>query len=151
MDKVNNCSVIIKNWCQNIKNSNVSYKCIIIFINTSCSHSVTSDCLQSHGQPGSSSMGFSRQEYWSELPVLSPGDLLDPRIKPKPPTLQADSLPCEPPGKPYKSIAKWKKRETIYLVDCSLKIGNIGKNKVFYIFAETALSGLLLFADPLFH
>ena len=52
------------------------------------------------------SMGFSRQEYWSGFPVLSPGDLLDPRIKPKSPTLQADSLPCEPPGKPYKSIAK---------------------------------------------
>ena len=52
------------------------------------------------------SMGFSRQEYWNELTVLSPGDLRDPRIKPKSPTLQADSLPCEPPGKPYKSIAK---------------------------------------------
>ena len=24
------------------------------------------------------SMGFSRQEYWSELPCLAPGDFLDP-------------------------------------------------------------------------
>ena len=28
------------------------------------------------------SMGFSRQEYWSELPFPSPGDLPDPGIKP---------------------------------------------------------------------
>jgi len=27
-------------------------------------------------------MKFSRQEYWSELPFSSLGDLLDPRIKP---------------------------------------------------------------------
>ena len=29
----------------------------------------------------------------------SPGDLPDPGIKPGSPTLQADSLPTEPPGK----------------------------------------------------
>ena len=28
------------------------------------------------------SMGFSRQEYWSGLPCLSPGDLPDPGIEP---------------------------------------------------------------------
>ena len=28
------------------------------------------------------SMGFSRQEYWSGLPCLSPGDLPNPRVKP---------------------------------------------------------------------
>ena len=28
------------------------------------------------------SMGFSRQEYWSELPHPPPGDLLDPGIEP---------------------------------------------------------------------
>ena len=47
-----------------------------------------------------SSMGFSRQEYWSGLPFPSPGDLPDPGIKPRSPTLQADALPSEPPGKP---------------------------------------------------
>ena len=44
-------------------------------------------------------MGFSRQEYWSELLFPSPGDLLDPGIEPRSPALQADSLPPEPPGK----------------------------------------------------
>ena len=45
------------------------------------------------------SMRFPRQEYWSGLPFPSPGNLLDPEIKPGSPTLQADSLPREPPGK----------------------------------------------------
>ena len=45
------------------------------------------------------SMGFPRQEYWSGLPFPSPGDLPDPGIEH--PTSQADSLPTEPPGKPY--------------------------------------------------
>ena len=45
------------------------------------------------------SMEFSRQEYWNGLPFPSPGDLPDPAIKPGSPTLQADALPSEPPGK----------------------------------------------------
>ena len=46
------------------------------------------------------SMEFFRQEYWSGLPFPSPGDLPDPGIKPRSPTLQADTSPSEPPGKP---------------------------------------------------
>ena len=45
-------------------------------------------------------MEFSRQEYWSGLPFLSPGDLPDPGIEPKSPALQADALTSELPGKP---------------------------------------------------
>ena len=45
------------------------------------------------------SMGFSRQEYWSGLPFLSPEDLPDPGIEPRSPALQADSLLSEPSGK----------------------------------------------------
>ena len=45
------------------------------------------------------SMGFSRQECWSGLPFPSPGHLLNPGIEPGSPTLQADALPSEPPGK----------------------------------------------------
>ena len=43
---------------------------------------------------------FSRQEYWSGLSFLSPGDLADPGIKPRSPSLQEDSLPSELSGKP---------------------------------------------------
>ena len=46
------------------------------------------------------SMGFSRQGYWSGLPLPSPEDLPDPGIEPRCPILQADALPSEPPGKP---------------------------------------------------
>ena len=42
--------------------------------------------------PGSSIHAFSRQEYWSGLPFLSPGDLPNPGIKPRSPALQADAL-----------------------------------------------------------
>ena len=45
-------------------------------------------------------MEFSRQEYWSRLSFPSPGDLPDPGMEPGSPTLQADSLASEPPGKP---------------------------------------------------
>ena len=45
------------------------------------------------------SMGFSRQEYWSGVPFPSPGDLPNPGIQPGSPSLQADTLPSEPPGK----------------------------------------------------
>ena len=53
--------------------------------------------------PGSSVMGFLRQEYWSKLPFPSPGDLPDPGMKAASPVstvLQADSFPAEPLGKP---------------------------------------------------
>ena len=46
------------------------------------------------------SMGLIRQGYWTGLPCPPPGDLPNPGVKPRSPTLQADSLPIEPPGKP---------------------------------------------------
>jgi len=46
------------------------------------------------------SMEFSREEYWSGLPFSSPVDLPDPGIKPRSPTLQAEFLLSESPGKP---------------------------------------------------
>ena len=46
------------------------------------------------------STGFSRQEYWSGLPLPPPGDLPDPGMELGSPTQQADSSPSEPPGKP---------------------------------------------------
>ena len=60
------------------------------------SRSVVSDSLQPHGHQAPLSMEFPRQEYWSELPFLSPGDL------PSPPLLhwQADSLALSHLGSP---------------------------------------------------
>ena len=45
-------------------------------------------------------MEFSRPEYCSGYPFPSPGYLPNPRIEPRTPTLQADSLLAEPQGKP---------------------------------------------------
>ena len=51
------------------------------------------------------SIGFSRQEYWSGLPLPTPGDLPNPGIKPTSPALHAVSwvvgrfFTAEPPGK----------------------------------------------------
>ena len=59
------------------------------------------------------SMGFYRQEYWSELPFSSLGDLPDSRIKPAfpvPPVLQMSSLLLSHWGKPaYMYIFSLKK------------------------------------------
>ena len=57
--------------------------------------------------PGSSFIGFSRQEYWSGLPFPSLGDLPNPGVEPRSPALQADSFPSEPPGKPVSTL-NWK-------------------------------------------
>ena len=56
------------------------------------------DCLV-HQAP--LSIGFSRQKYSSGLPIPSPGHLPYLGIKPRSPTLQADSLPSEPQGSPF--------------------------------------------------
>ena len=50
------------------------------------------------------SMGFSRQEYCSGLPFPSPGDLSDPGIEPGSPTVEADALTSEPPGKTVENL-----------------------------------------------
>ena len=48
------------------------------------------------------SMEFSRQEYWSGLPLTPPGDLPDPGIKPTSlmsPALAGGLFTTAPPGK----------------------------------------------------
>ena len=73
-------------------------------------------CVQLCGTPwtvthqASLSMGFSRHPYWSRLPCPPPEDLPDPGIKLRSPTLQADSLPSEPQGKPERMSRKTKKK-----------------------------------------
>ena len=50
-------------------------------------------------------MEFSRQEYWSGLPFLSPEDLPDPWMELWSPASQADSLLFELQGRPV--LAGW--------------------------------------------
>ena len=69
-------------------------------------HSVMFNSLGPHelySSPGSSILGFSRQEYWSRSLFPIPRDLPQPGIippSPVSPALQANSLPTEPQGKP---------------------------------------------------
>ena len=49
-------------------------------------------------------MEFSKREYWSGLPFLSPGDLPDPGIESVSPALTDRLFTTEPPGKPYQRL-----------------------------------------------
>ena len=95
----------------NISNAfNIDFQ--ILFSSVQFSHSVMSDSFVipwtvAHQTP--LSMGFPRQYYWSGLPFPSPGDLLNPRVKPGSLTLQADSLPSEPPGRATEGRAIYKR------------------------------------------
>ena len=86
-----------------IKKMQCMYMCVCIYI-LCCAQSLSH--FQLFGIPWTAalqaplSMAFSRQEYWSTLPCSPPGNLPNPGIKPRSPTLQVDSLSTEPQGKP---------------------------------------------------
>ena len=52
------------------------------------------------------SMGFPRQEYWSGLLFLTPGDLADPGIKPASPALAGRFFTTQTPGKTLSPIGR---------------------------------------------
>ena len=58
------------------------------------------------------SMGFPRQEYYSGLPLPSPGDLSDPGIEPMFPALAGELFTTLPPGKPIMWITDFNKPKT---------------------------------------
>ena len=66
------------------------------------------------------SMEFSRQEYWSGQPFPSLGDLSDPVFQLWSPTLQADSLPSEAPGKPENALGFTKARGSDQGYNCTV-------------------------------
>ena len=76
------------NWLSQLCESEVAQSC----------PTLCDPWTEAHQAPPS--LGFSRQEYWSGLPFPSPGDLPNPGIEPRSPTLQADALTSAPPGKP---------------------------------------------------
>ena len=85
-------------------------------------------------------MEFSRQEYWSGLPFW---DLPNPGVKPGSPTLQADSLPSEPPGKTFWSLLFFP-----YKIYPLLEISTFLKKKV-YLFIYFWLHWVFLAASKL--
>ena len=68
--------------------------------------------------PASLFMGFPRQEYWSELPFPSPGDLPDPGIESSLLHWQAGSLPPSHPGNPF----VWTSLVIVYVLSWSVPV-----------------------------
>ena len=67
-------------------------------------------------------VGFSRQEYWSELPCPLPVDLPDPGTEPGSLALQADSFPSEPPEKPKNTgVGSFSLLQRIFLTHNALR------------------------------
>ena len=91
------------------------FRTVLFILLSHFSHVRLCATLWTVDHPAPLSMGFSRQEYWSGLPFPSPGDLPDPGIKPRSPTLQADSLPSEPLGKPRSIVHNCSKVEIIQM------------------------------------
>ena len=83
--------------CEKSFNTYLFHHIMQIALCTCVTHSVVSDSVTpwTVAHLVALSMEFTRQEYWSGLPLPSPEDLPDPGS-----TLQADSLQSEPPGKP---------------------------------------------------
>ena len=89
------------------------YVCICVCVCTVVSDFVT---LWTVAHQAPLSMEFSRQEYWSQLPFPTPGDLPDPGIKPKfpaSPVLAGGFFAAAPPRKPvyiYETLGGWVKK-----------------------------------------
>ena len=93
------CSVV-SNCVNSIIHPNPSSILVCVCLLSCFSHVQLFATLWTVAHQAPLSMGFSSQGYWSGMPFPSPGNLLDPEIKPRPPASQACSLPSEPPGKP---------------------------------------------------
>ena len=73
---------------------------LIIYIYVKSESEVAQSCLTLCNPMDYTVHEFSRLEYWSGKAFPSPGDLPNPGIKSRSLTLQVDSLPAKPPGKP---------------------------------------------------
>ena len=96
------------------------------------------------------SMEFFRQEYWSEWPFPTPGDLPNPGIEPSlpaSPALAGGFFTTVPPRNPQTAIKRKKKK-----VGNGFLHGRSRKSSVFYLcqFSQTvqSLSPVQLFATP---
>ena len=85
-------------------------------------------------------MEFSRQEYWSRLPLVTPGDLPDPEIEPMSPaspTLAGRFFTTKPPGKPARnSTLTQNKTQAFKERQQSINIKNPVGNKKLKIYQE---------------
>ena len=79
------------------------------------------------------SMEFSKPEYWSGYPFPSPGNLPNPGIKPRSPTLQVDSSPTESQGKPVNTgVGSLSLFQQIFLTQ-KLNRGLLHRRQILYL------------------
>ena len=93
--------------------------------------------------------GFSRQEYWSGFPCLSPEDLPNPGNKPRSPAMQADSLPSEPAGKPIPRLGIKPRLPTLwvqslkplylFIIFISIALGDWPRKTLVWFMSENVL------------
>ena len=89
---------LVYSWDTSLGYFCIFYKCQAKMCESE-SRPVVSTSLRPHGLPDSSVRGILQTRILEWVLCPSPGDLPNPGIEPIPPTLQADSLPSEPPGK----------------------------------------------------
>ena len=110
------------------------------------------------------SVGFPRQEYWSELPFPLPGDLSDPGIKPTScvaPALGGEFITTEPPGKFYYHLyiqirkqryreVTWPRSYSKWIRHCSVLGRFVSKSVLFFFIVAVvqSLSWVQLFVTP---
>ena len=114
-----NNSYLPNGWCLSLFRAHISnhYQILMCMIHAHSLQSCPTLCDPwTVAHQGPLSMGFSRQEHWSELPFPSPGDRPDPGIKPASPLspeLAGGFLTTEPPGKPsdpHRLSYKWDRK-----------------------------------------
>ena len=88
------------------------------------------------------SVGFSRQEYWRELPFPPPGDLPDPGIEPISPALAGGLFTTEPPGKPP---SKQHKHYTSTVLQLKVFLKSLGLTRAWRMQLLIAHLNILLF------
>ena len=71
--------------------------CVFVLVTQSC---LTLCDLMDCSPPGTSAHGILQAQILEWVAIPFSGDLPDARIEPRSPSLKADSLPSEPPGKP---------------------------------------------------
>ena len=110
-------SLVIKQYHVFTKSSELSSRSTVL------SRSVMSAPLRPHGLHPARLLcpwGVLQARILSGLPCIPPGGLPNPRIKPRPPTLQADSLLSEPPAKPRPLAHSISFLETYFLAHLKL-------------------------------
>ena len=102
---------ICKRLFSSFFNAHITFKVTIQCYFACCVCAQSLSCVQLFGTPWTAGhqaplpMEFSRQEYWSGLPFVPPGNVPDPGIEPVSPALTGRFFTTEPPGKP--SLCYW--------------------------------------------